>query len=132
MNLNKAQIIGRVTRDPELKTLPSGTSVVKFSIATNHVYKDKDGKKQESAQYHNCVLFGKAGETFHQYVKKGQEVYVDGRIETRDWEKDGIKKTATEIVVENFQFGQKAKEGGSTGYQEQDPTESIDVSDIDF
>ncbi len=114
MNLNKAQLIGRVTRDPEMKALPSGTKVVKFGLATNNVFKDKAGEKKESTQFHNCVAFGRIAETIGQYVVKGQEIYVEGRIEYRDWEgKDGVKRNSTEIIVENFQFGQRAKSGGA-------------------
>ena len=87
MNLNKAQLIGRITNDPEMKALPSGTPVVKFGLATNRVYKTKDGEKKEVAQFHNCVAFGKLAEIIGQWAKKGQEVYVDGRIEYRSWDK---------------------------------------------
>lgn len=112
MNLNKAQLIGRVTNDPEMKALPSGMSVVKFGLATNHVYKTKEGEKKETTQFHNCVAFGKVAEIIGQWVQKGQEVYVDGRIEYRTWDKkDGTKGYATEIVLENFQMGAKAKGG---------------------
>lgn len=108
MNLNKAQLIGRVTRTPELKSLPSGSSVVSFSIATNHVYKNKNGEKIENVSFHNCVIFGKGAEIFSMYVIKGQEVYVAGRIDYKQWEKkDGTKANRTEIIVDDFQFGQK-------------------------
>jgi len=108
MNLNKVQLIGRVTKDPELKTLPSGTAVVSFGIATNYSYKDKEGNKVENVSFHNCKLFGKGAEVFATYVIKGQEVYVSGRLEYREWDKkDGGKDHATDILVEEFQFGQK-------------------------
>ena len=113
MNLNTAHLIGRVTRDPELKTLPSGTNVVKFGLATNHTFKDKSGAKQETAQFHNCVAFGKVAEIIGQYVKKGQEIYVQGRIEYRTWDaKDGTKRTGTEIMVDQLQMGSHARGGG--------------------
>ena len=110
MNLNKADLIGRVTRTPELKKLPSGVSVTSFGIATNHVYKSKAVEKVEQVAFHNCVIFGTGAEVFSQYVVKGQEVYVSGRIDYREWDKkDGTKAQKTEIIVENFQFGQKPK-----------------------
>lgn len=110
MNLNKADLIGRVTRAPELKALPSGVSVTSFGLATNHVYNDKSGQKVESVAFHNCVIFGKGAEVFSAYVVKGQEVYVSGRIDYREWDKkDGTKAQRTEIIIENFQFGQKPK-----------------------
>lgn len=110
MKLNQAQLIGRVTRDPEHRALPNGTSVVKFGLATNHVYKDASGEKRETAQFHNCVIFGKGADVIKQYVTKGQELYVSGRIEYREWEKkEGGKGYQTEIVINDFQFGQKAK-----------------------
>ena len=118
MNLNKAQLIGRITKDPEMKALPSGTPVVKFGLATNRVYKTKEGEKKEMAQFHNCVAFGKLAEIIGQWVKKGQEVYADGRIEYRSWDKkDGTKGYATEIVIENFQMGVKAKGAGDLSAQ---------------
>lgn len=115
MNLNKAQLIGRITNDPEIKALPSGISVAKFGLATNRTYKTKEGEKKEVAQFHNCVAFGKLADIIKQWAKKGQEVYVDGRIEYRTWDKkDGGKGYATEIMIENFQMGAKARgtEGG--------------------
>lgn len=118
MNLNKVHLIGRMTRDPERKALPSGTTVVKFSVATNHSYKGKDGNKVESVQFHNCVAFGRLADIIGQYARKGQEVYAGGRIEYRQWEnKEGHKVTSTEIVVEDFQLGSRPKgaEGPRSG-----------------
>jgi len=114
MYLNKAFLIGNLTRDPELKALPSGSKVASFSIATNRTYKDRDGKKQEQVEYHNIVAFAKLGELCAQYLKKGQSVLVDGRIQTRSWEKDGEKKYRTEIIADNVQFGAKMAGGGSS------------------
>ena len=113
MYLNKALIIGNLTRDPETKALPSGLQVTSFSIATNRVYKDKDGNRQEATEYHNIVVFGRQAETSGQYLKKGQNVLVEGRLQTRSWEQDGQKKYRTEIVAESVQFGAKAGAGGS-------------------
>lgn len=112
MYLNKAMIYGNLTRDPELKALPSGMNVCSFSLATNRVYKDRDGKRQESTDYHNIVVFGRQAETCAQYLKKGAGTYVEGRIQTRSWDKDGVKQYRTEIVADRVQFGPK---GGGTG-----------------
>ena len=116
MFLNKAIIIGNLTRDPELKSLPSGTAVVSFGVATNRVWKNQQGEKQEDAQFHNIVAFGKQAEVMSQYLKKGNMVMIEGRIQTRNWDaQDGTKKSRTEIVVENFQFGPKSAGGGGGG-----------------
>lgn len=115
MYINKALLYGNLTRDPEIKSLPSGISVVTFSIATNRVYKDKNGAKQEAVDFHNIVAFGKQAETINQYLKKGNGVFIDGRIQTRSWDgQDGKKQYRTEIVVDNFQFGPKPGMGGGS------------------
>ncbi len=114
MYLNKAIIIGNVTRDPELKALPSGAKVCSFSLATNRVWKDQAGAKKEQSDFHNIVAFGRQAETIGQYVKKGSVLLVEGRIQTRSWDgQDGKKNYRTEIVMESFQFG--PRQGGSTG-----------------
>ncbi|MBL7045773.1 MAG: single-stranded DNA-binding protein [Parcubacteria group bacterium] len=115
MYLNKALIIGNLTRDPELRSLPSGIQVASFSVATNRVWKDKDGNKQESADFHNIVVFGRQAETTSQYLKKGSSVLVEGRIQTRSWESEGIKKYRTEIVADRVQFGPRSEGGGGGG-----------------
>ncbi len=113
MYLNKAIVIGNLTRDPEMKALPSGIQVATFSVATNRTWKDKNGVKQESADYHNIVVFGRQAEIVSQYMKKGSSILVEGRMQTRSWDdKDGQKKYRTEIVADRIQFGPK---GGSTG-----------------
>jgi single-strand DNA-binding protein len=112
MYLNKAIIIGNLTRDPEQKALPSGISVTTFSVATNRVWKDKDGSRQESTDYHNVVVFGRQAETTAQYLSKGSSVLVEGRMQTRSWDgQDGQKRYRTEIVADRVQFGPR-KEGG--------------------
>ncbi len=105
MYLNHAFIVGNLTRDPELRALPGGTQVASFSVATNRVWKDKNGAKQESSDYHNVVVFGKQAEACAQYLKKGSQVLVEGRMQTRSWEKDGAKQYRTEIVADRVQFG---------------------------
>ncbi len=102
MSLNRAQIIGNVTRDPELRQIPGGQTVASFSVATNFVWKDQSGQKQEKAEFHNVVVWRRLAEIVGQYVKKGTKVYVEGRMQTRDWEgEDGVKRYRTEIVAEN-------------------------------
>jgi single-strand DNA-binding protein len=107
MYLNKVTLIGNLTRNAELKALPSGIKVANFSIATNRSFKAKDGSKKEEVEYHNLVAFGRTAEVIEQYTHKGDQIYIDGRLQTRTWEKDGEKKYRTEIIVESFQFGSK-------------------------
>lgn len=116
MYLNKAIVIGNLTRDPELRSLPSGVKVCSFSLATNRVWKDKNGSRQESADYHNVVAFGRQAETVAQYMKKGSSILVEGRMQTRSWEdkNSGEKKYRTEIVAERTQFGPKGGSGGGS------------------
>ncbi len=112
MYLNKAMIYGNLTRDPEKRALPSGQSVVSFAVATNRSYTDKDGKKQEQVDYHDVVAFAKLADVMGQWLKKGRPVYIEGRLQTRSWEQDGVKRYKTEIVADSFQFG---ADGGSGG-----------------
>ncbi len=117
MYVNKAIIYGTLGRDPELKALPGGQSVVSFSMATTSTWKDANGVKQEDTQWHNIVCFGKRADVLAQYVKKGDRLFVEGKMQTRSWEKDGVKHYRTEVVVDDFQFGErKANEGGNAGY----------------
>ncbi|MDB5239201.1 MAG: hypothetical protein JWO00_536 [Candidatus Parcubacteria bacterium] len=116
MYLNKALIIGNLTRDPELKALPSGSKVVSFSLATNRTFKDKDGNRKESVEYHNIVAFAKLAELCGQYLKKGAQAYVEGRMQTRSWDAaDGSKKYRTEVIADTVQFGAKGSSGPSSG-----------------
>lgn len=115
MYLNRAILIGNLTRDPEMKALPSGMQVTSFSIATNRVWKDKNGAKQENTDYHNIVTFGRQAETVAQYLKKGSSVLVEGRIQTRSWDaSDGTKKYRTEIIADRIQFGPRRDGGGAS------------------
>lgn len=116
MYLNKAFVFGNLTRDPELKSLPSGSSVTTFSVATNRVWNDRDGKRQESAEYHNIVVFGKQAETVAQYLRKGSSALIEGRIVTRSWDgQDGVKKYRTEIVADRVQFGPRGSSSSAGG-----------------
>lgn len=108
MDLNKAILAGNLTRDPELRSLPTGAKVCSFGIATNRYWKDKDGSAQRGTEFHNIVVFGRQGETSAQYLKKGQQVLIEGRIQTRSWEdQKGEKKYRTEIIADTVQFGPK-------------------------
>ena len=116
MNFNKAIIAGNVTKDIELKTLPSGQSVVNFSVATNRAYTDKSGAKQQTVEFHNVVAFGKLADICSRYLSKGKMVLVEGRIQTRSWQaQDGSKRYRTEIVMENMQLGPRGATGDNTG-----------------
>jgi single-strand DNA-binding protein len=154
MYLNRAIIIGNLTRDPELKSLPSGAKVATFAVATNRVWRDKDGAKKEDTQFHNIVVFGRQAETSAQYLKRGQQVMIEGRIQTRSWDDktSGEKKYRTEIVADTVQFGaktsgfsggasaptdeQKTVKGAPSHKPELDtieyPTEEINPEDIPF
>ncbi len=124
MYLNKVYILGNLTRDPELKSLPSGIQVASFGMATNRVYKDKEGNKQEQTEFHNVVAFGRQGELCAQYLRKGSSALIDGRIQTRSWEQNGEKKYRTEIVADNVQFGDRKQGDGSGSYQHNTPSTS--------
>ena len=114
MYLNKALLYGNLTRDPELRSLPSGMNVCNFSIATNRVYRDREGKKQEQTDFHNVVVFGRQADTVAQYLKKGSGVFIEGRMQTRSWDDktSGEKKYRTEVVADRGQFGPKPGGGG--------------------
>lgn len=135
MYLNKAFIIGNLTRDPELKALPSGTKVASFSLATNRVYKDKEGKRVENVDYHNIVAFARLGELCAQYLKKGSQACVEGRMQTRSWDAaDGSKKYRTEIIADNVQFGFKGSGSGAPagGKGEAAPAEAAAGEAIEY
>ncbi|MCR4256412.1 MAG: single-stranded DNA-binding protein [Candidatus Uhrbacteria bacterium] len=103
MDLNRAMIIGNVTRDPEVRTTPTGQSVCSFGIATNQQWNDAQGQKQQRTEFHNVVAWGKLAEICGQYLGKGRKTYIEGRLQTREWETpDGQKRTRTEIVVDNM------------------------------
>lgn len=113
MYLNKAIIIGNLTKDPELKSLPSGIKVATLSMATNRTWKDKNGVRQEGVDFHNVVVFDRQAENVAQYMKKGSSLMVEGRMQTRSWDaQDGTKKYRTEVVADKIQFGPR-KEGSA-------------------
>jgi len=153
MDLNKAMIIGNVTRDPEVKTTPSGQNVANFSIATNLVWTDQSGTKQEKAEFHNIVAWRKLADICGQYLKKGSKVYLEGRLQTRSWDdQNGVKKYRTEIIADNMimlnkvdsssqsasqpapadNFAQPEPVNNQPAPQATDNEEEINVDDIPF
>jgi single-strand DNA-binding protein len=110
MNYNQAIIAGRLTRDPELKALPSGAEICNFSLATSSAYTDKDGNRQEATEYHNVVVYGKNAANCAKYLTKGQIALVEGRLVTRSWDKDGVKHYRTEINANRVEFGPRVGE----------------------
>lgn len=103
MDLNKVMLIGRLTRDPELRTIPSGVQVATFAVATNRVYTDSSGARQEAVEFHEMVLWRRLAEIAAQYLRKGSKVYVEGRLQTRSWDDpNGLKRYKTEVVAENM------------------------------
>ena len=134
MNLNKAFILGRLTRDPEQRTMPSGRTVSSFGIATNRIWTNRDsGEKQEQVEFHNVVAFGKLAEICNQYLTKGQLILVEGRIQTRSWDgQDGNKRYRTEIVADSMQMGPKAGGGKSREITEAaEPIEEIQIEETE-
>lgn len=141
--LNKVMLIGRLGRDPEMKYAQSGTAICNLNLATSESWTDKNsGQKQEKTEWHRCVAFSKQAEILEKYLEKGSQVYIEGRLQTRQYEKDGQTHYATEIVVSNFQFlgggsqqGQQTREPQRQQPQPQNqntPPAYDDESDIPF
>ncbi len=138
MNLNKAMIIGNLTRDPETRTTSSGQSVASFGVATNRVWKNPStGEKQSKVEFHNVVAWGKLAEICQQYLKKGSKVYIEGRLQTGSWEDPtGVKKYRTDIITENMimldKKGDAPAGDNNTAQPEAKAEEEINVEDIPF
>jgi single-strand DNA-binding protein len=146
VNLNKVFLVGRLTRDPESKSLPSGQQVANFGLATNRYFNDKNGQRQEQVEFHNIVFFGKTAEIASQYLKKGSLTLIEGRVQTRSWQDpDGNKKYRTEIIGERLQLEPKSSSGQGASrenddynkeeipvIQEDKDDEEIDIKDIPF
>jgi single-strand DNA-binding protein len=117
MDLNKVQIIGRLTRDPEVRTTTTGKNVCSFSVATGFTWTDQSGEKKEQTEFHNVVAWGKLGDIIAQYMKKGRQIYIEGRLQTRSWEGTDKKKNyRTEIIAENMiMLGGKPGEASTAG-----------------
>jgi len=151
-SLNRATIIGNLTRDPEVRQTASGQSVTSFSVATNRSWNDASGKKQEQVEFHRVVAWGKLAEICGQYLAKGRKVYIEGRLQTREWTgQDGNKRSTTEIITDNMIILDRAGErsatsGGSSGFAHPtsapptspktepavNPDDEIKVEDIPF
>ena len=134
MNLNKIFVLGRLGKDPELKSTPSGARVCTFSIATSKVWKDKNGEQQEDTEWHNIVFWNKPAEVIEKYVKKGSLLLVEGHVKTRSWEdKDSGKKMyRTEVIGENFQLPPKNTSQDGDGSTQSKPKNKEEVGEIDF
>lgn len=149
MNVNKVILVGNVTADPELRTTQSGQQVCSLRLATNRVWTDKTGKKQETPEFHSVVLWGKLAQIASSYLKKGSMAFVEGRLTTRSWDDTatGTKKYRTEIVAERLQLGPRSAGGGTSAKPREEDrpaekdheeipiieeNEEIDVKDIPF
>lgn len=132
MGLNKTMLIGRLGRDPETKHTPSGQEVTSFSIATPDKYTDKAGVKHEKTQWHDVIAWGKLSELCGKYLKKGSQCYVEGRLEYREWEKDGVKRKKAEIVLEKIEFlSSGSRQDGSGQADQSDASNQQSQSDDD-
>ncbi len=138
MNLNKAQLIGNLTRDPELRTTPNGQNVCSFGVATTRRWKDQtSGSMKEQTEFHNIVAWAKLAETCNQYLRKGSKVYVEGRIQYRQWEdQTGQKKNRTEIVCESMimldKKGATPAPAAAPAPVTDEPSADVKVEDIPF
>lgn len=135
MNINKVILAGNITKDLELKMTPNGVGILQFTLAINRSWKDKDGQKQEQTEFSNCVIFGKQAETLSTYAVKGQNLLVEGRLQTDKWEKEGQTHYSTKIIVESFQFGDKPNSVRAENKIEDKmevETSGLDIEDIPF
>jgi single-strand DNA-binding protein len=117
MSVNKVILVGRLGQDPELKSTPNGNSVANFSLATNEVWTDKSGARQEKTEWHRIVVWGKQAELCAQYLKKGRQAYLEGRMQTRQWQdKNGQTRYTTEVLAQTIRFlGSGAERGAERG-----------------
>ncbi len=143
---NKVTLLGNLTRDPELRTTPSGRSVCSFSLAVNRTWNNQQGEKQEDVSFFDCTAWGKAGEIIYQYTQKGQALLVSGRLNQRTWEQDGQKRSKVDVVVEDFNFISDGSRGGdrssssssssaapkkTTSTKTNKPSDDVVIEDID-
>lgn len=126
MNLNKVMLIGNLTRDPESRNIASGSNVTNFGIATNLVWTDDQGQKQQKVEFHNIVVWRKLAEICDKYLKKGSKIYVEGRLQTSSWDaEDGTKRYKTEIVMENMiMLDNKGDNSNNNSYQQSNQTQN--------
>jgi single-strand DNA-binding protein len=134
MNLNKVVLIGRLTRDPETRALPSGQSVTTFGMATDRFYNDKTGQRQQQTEFHNIVNFGRLAEISSQYLTKGSLVLIEGRLQTRSWkDNSGNQRSRTEIITERLQLGPKsASKSFPAASPQSSPQEQPDKAEEDI
>lgn len=132
MNLNKVMLIGNVVRDPEVRTTPTGQNVASFSIATNFVWTDANGQKQEKAEFHNIVAWRRLADIIAQYIKKGSKIYVEGRLQTRSWDdQNAVKRYRTEIIAENMIMLDRAGATNSgSNYSQSNSSSNFDQSPV--
>ncbi len=128
MNLNKCFVLGNLTKDPELRQTNSGQSVCSFSVASNRTWNDKNGDKQQEVEFHNVVAWGRTGELVSQYMRKGSQILVEGRLQTRSWEGKNGTQYKTEIVAETVQFGNKPRNDYGPKVDEPAPDEGATIS----
>jgi single-strand DNA-binding protein len=133
-SVNKVILIGNLTKDPEVKSFDGDRKACRFSVATNRTWKDKDGEKKEEVEFHNVTAWGKLAEICGDYLHKGKKVYIEGRLRTRTYEKDGVKHYATEIVADDMKMLTPKGEGGErSSRREEAPTnDDINPDDIPF
>jgi single-strand DNA-binding protein len=125
MNVNKVLIVGRVTNDPEIRTIPSGQNVASFGVATNRFWTDRSGQKQKSTEFHNIVAWSRLAEIVQKFLTKGSLVFIEGRLQTRNWQdQQGNKRYRTEVVTERLQLGPRAS--GQTAVPETETTETTE------
>lgn len=132
--LNKVMLIGRLGKDPEIRYTQSGTPVANFSVATSETYKDGNGEKQERTEWHNIVIWNKLAEVAQKYLHKGDQVYLEGKIQTRKWQdRDGAEKRTTEVIVHSMtMLGSKRREEGNPAYSDHEPESFGGVEDQDI
>lgn len=132
MNLNKVFILGRLTADPQLRTTPTGQNVTSFGVATNRVWNDKNGQKQEATEFHNVVVWGRQAEVASRFLTKGSLVLIEGRLQTRSWEdKQGQKRYTTEVISERMQLGPRPAGAASSNRTANAPASEIPTIEID-
>lgn len=134
MSVNLVILLGGLTRDPELRFMPTGEAVANFSIGTNETWKDKQGVKQQKSEYHNIVAYRKLAEIIGEYCKKGTQVYIEGKLQTRKWEKDGVTRYSTEIIADKMQMvggkGDNSSQDDTSSHPQQNNSSQRDASDF--
>ena len=130
-NLNKVLLIGNLTRDPELRYIPSGSAVATFTVAVNRVYKDQAGEKKEQTSFLRVVVWGRRAEVCGEYLSKGSPVFVEGRLQSRDWQtQDGQKRNTVEVIADNIQFLRGANSKGAQDKQAVPPPEEVETINL--